>query len=192
MLHGLGSNGDDLIMLADLLGETFPDTAFHSPNAPHPFSEAAFGFEWFSRGGGIDREEGVKAVAPTVNGYVDELLAEYGLGAGRCVLLGFSQGTITSLYAAPRRDTQLAGVIGFSGLLVARPDMENEISSKPPTLLVHGSDDAVLPAAESERAAAVLEQAGFPVQLHVLPGIGHTIDQRGLNLASGFLKEVWG
>ncbi len=34
LLHGYGSNGDDLISLAPLIQPMLPDTAFVAPNAP--------------------------------------------------------------------------------------------------------------------------------------------------------------
>ena len=36
MLHGLGSNGQDLISLAPYLAQSLPDTVFVSPDAAYP------------------------------------------------------------------------------------------------------------------------------------------------------------
>ena len=63
MLHGLGSSGDDLIQLASFWGESLPNTIFYSPNAPQPFDQAPFGFQWFSRRDEETRKNGVKEVA---------------------------------------------------------------------------------------------------------------------------------
>jgi phospholipase/carboxylesterase len=47
LLHGYGSNGDDLISLAPFFAQALPDAEFLSPNAPFPCEIAPFGFQWF-------------------------------------------------------------------------------------------------------------------------------------------------
>ena len=45
----------------------------------------------------------------------------------------------------------------------------------PPTLIVHGEEDRVVPIEQSEELAAALEAAGVPVQFERVPGKGHGI-----------------
>lgn len=45
--------------------------------------------------------------------------------------------------------------------------------SLPPTLLLHGADDAVVPAAQSERYRDVLEDAGASVECEIVPDADH-------------------
>jgi phospholipase/carboxylesterase len=188
LLHGRGSNGDDLIGLADAISAHYPDTAFHAPNAPH--SVGGFGFQWFEVNGLESREPGLRETAPVVNGFIDELLEQYGLPASKCALMGFSQGTITSIHVAPRRADQLAGVVGFSGAMFSGGSLADEMQSKPPFILIHGDDDMVLDSRETELAAKRFEEVGVPVTMHILPGLPHSIDQRGMTLAVEFLDRV--
>ena len=44
MLHGVGSNGQDLISLAPLLSQKLPKTMFISPDAPFPCDMVPPGF----------------------------------------------------------------------------------------------------------------------------------------------------
>ncbi len=188
LLHGRGSNGDDLIGLADAIASHFPDTAFHSPNAPVALGGGAY--QWFVVDGYESREPGLQQAAPVVNEFIDGLLKEYDLPASKCALMGFSQGTITSMHVAPRRADQLAGVVGFSGAMFSGASLADEMQSKPPFILIHGDDDMVLDSKETEIAAKRLEELGVPVSMHILPGLPHSIDQRGLSLAVGFLERV--
>ena len=48
LLHGYGSNGQDLISLAPEWAGDMPDTLFISPDAPFPCEMGGFGFQWFS------------------------------------------------------------------------------------------------------------------------------------------------
>ena len=190
LLHGRGSSGDDLIGLADMFADGLPGTAFYSPDAPHPFAEGGFGYQWYSPRTNEDRISGLLSVAPTVNAYVDELIAEHGIEPTRVILLGFSQGAMVSLHTVPRREVGLAGVVAFSGAMATADTLKAEIANKTPMLLVHGAEDPVLPARGTETAAALLTELGVPTELYVLDGLGHSIDRRGIEAASAFMKRA--
>jgi phospholipase/carboxylesterase len=190
LLHGVGSNGADLIGLADVLAERFPDTVFHSPNAPNPYDGAHFGYQWYSRGTSEARIEGLRLVESAVNGFLEELLALYHLPATKCILVGFSQGSMVSLHVAPRRSTRLGGIVAFSGTIATADSLKNEIASKTPICLIHGDSDSVIPSERSESAAKLLTELGVPNEVHILRGLGHSIDRRGLDHATRFMQEV--
>lgn len=44
----------------------------------------------------------------------------------------------------------------------------------PPMLLIHGTEDKVVPADQSRQLAAALKTAGVPVTLEIIPGVGHS------------------
>lgn len=190
MLHGVGSDGDDLMGLAPLLAGGLPNTAFHAPNAPHDFEEGMTGYQWYSRRSLESRVSGVIAAAPILDRYIDETAEGYGLAPGRCALLGFSQGCIVALHAAPRRAEVVAGVVGLSGALITADSLPAEIASRPPVLLVHGEEDVVLPADGTRRAGEALTALGVPAETHVLPNLGHAVDRRVVDLALLFLQRV--
>ena len=48
LLHGLGSNGRDLISLAPFWAKDLPETVFISPDAPFVCDMAPMGYQWFS------------------------------------------------------------------------------------------------------------------------------------------------
>ncbi len=192
LLHGIGANGEDLIGLADVLAPRFPSTAFHSPDAPEPYAEAGFGYQWFPRAPREDRAARVRGAEQAVNAYIDNLLDEYGLVSERCILAGFSQGCMVALHTAPRRSRRLAGVVGMSGGLITGPTLEAEAQSRPPALLVHGGEDMVVDPAETAEAGRVFAALGFEVEAHILPGLGHGIDHRALELAARFMERVLG
>ena len=190
LLHGLGADGNDLIGLTMALGPRFPHMAFHSPHAPQPYVEAGFGRRWFPLEPPDGRAEGLREAGRVVETYVGELLDEYGLTPDRCVLIGFSQGCMTSLYTAPRMELQVAGVVGLSGSLLFPEWLPDEVRRKPPIVLVHGDQDTVLPSETTAKAGQTLAELGFPVETHLLPGLGHSIDVRGLEIAERFMQRV--
>ena len=192
LLHGYGSNGDDLIGLVPYWRGALPDTVFLSPNAPQPCPGAPGGRQWWSLTSFSPeaRAAGARQAAPILDAFIDSQLAAYGLTEDRLALVGFSQGTMVALHVGPRRERRLAGIVGYSGML-ADPDSPAEaLRSRPPVLLVHGDADPMVPVAALGQAQAVLEPLGFEVATHISRGLGHSIDEAGVRLGEQFLSRV--
>jgi phospholipase/carboxylesterase len=192
LLHGLGADGNDLIGLAPYWARLLPDAEYLSPNAPFPCDMAPYGYQWFSS---QDRSPdavlgGVRAAAPILDAFIDEALEQRGLGSGELALVGFSQGTMMSLFVGLRRAEPVAGIVGFSGRLLAPELLASELRSRPPTLLVHGTEDPLVPYSSLAAAETTLKAAGVPVETVTSVGIGHSIDDQGLRRGGQFLKKV--
>ena len=192
LLHGLGADGNDLIGLVPYWARLLPDAEFLSPNAPFPCDMAPYGYQWFSS---QDRSPeavlgGVRAAAPILDAFIDEALEERGLGSSDLALVGFSQGTMMSLFVGLRRAEPVAGIVGFSGRLLAPELLASEVRSRPPILLIHGTEDPVVPHSSLAAAENELKAAGVPVETVSSVGIGHSIDDQGLRRGGQFLKNV--
>lgn len=194
LLHGVGADGNDLIGLAPHFAQALPEAAFVAPNAPYPCDMAPSGHQWFSiqADNPDDRLAQIRATAEIINGFIDGELAQRGLTDDRLALVGFSQGTMMSLFVAPRRATPCAGVMGYSGRLESPALLAGETVSRPPVVLVHGDSDALLPVRLMAEAAAALTANGFDVETHVRPGLGHGIDEPGVGIGMAFLQKVLG
>lgn len=189
--HGLGADGQDLIGLADELADSLPDTTFISPDAPFPCDMAPYGRQWFSLQSRTeeDLEREVKIAAPILNAYIDAKLAEYKLTIDKLAIIGFSQGTMTSLYTILRREAPVAAIVGFSGAMVAAAKLPREVKSKPPVCLIHGNADNVVPFGAMAIAERSLKAADISVETHMRPNLGHGIDTEGLDIARNFLQK---
>ena len=176
-LHGLGANGDDLISLAPVLGQVFPTAQFLAPNAPEECDMAPMGLQWFSLQD-MSREQlqaGVDSVTPVLHRYLDDQIARFSVTPDRVAIVGFSQGTMLALHAMPK----------YSGLV-------DENIRKPPTLLIHGTEDPVVPAEMSKVSGEAMKMAGFDVEVAYSKGLGHSIDEAGLRLGIEFLQRAFG
>lgn len=192
LLHGYGSNGQDLIGLADFWDAGLPNTLFVSPDAFAP-CEMGFGFQWFSLQSWLPQHllGGAEAVATQLNAYIDDLLARYGLDESKLALVGFSQGTMMSLYVAPRRKKAVAGVLGYSGALLGGEGLANNAAAmKMPIHLIHGDIDPVVNITAYYHATETLKRAGYDVSGGVTRGLVHSIDQKGLEDGLAFLQKV--
>ena len=189
LLHGYGADGQDLIGLAPHLAAHLPDTAFFAPDGPQP-TVMGMGRQWFSdAGGSFNDRPGLDEAVGLLEHYLTTTVWEkYGITPAQTVLVGFSMGTMTALHVAPRLPVQIAGVVGLSGMLMFGEELATLTPKQMmPIQLVHGQADDVLPFHASEQAEALLEAAGYPVALHILPGLPHGIDERALGLTAKFL-----
>lgn len=191
-LHGVGADGNDLIGLAPSFQKTLPGALFLSPHAPFPFDLGPTGRQWFSIQDLSIRLDGVRRAAPILDAFIDDTLEAHGLGADRLALVGFSQGTMMSLHVGLRRAAPVAGILGYSGMLVEPERLAAEIRSRPPVMLIHGDADPVVPFSSLAGAVGALEANGLDVDSHVCPGLGHGIGADGLRLGMEFLGRVFG
>ncbi|MEM6619249.1 MAG: alpha/beta fold hydrolase [Pseudomonadota bacterium] len=195
-VHGYGADGNDLISLADPLAEHMPGTVFYAPDAPNRCQMNPMGFEWFPIPWLDNSTEeaamaGLASSATMLDTWLTDTLAAEGLTPDRLALVGFSQGTMMSLHVAPRRDTPIAAITGFSGRLLT-PERLGDVTSKPPVLLVHGDMDDMVPPKHMPEAAEALSKAGFEVYTHVSKGTGHGIAPDGLSLCLSFMLDKLG
>jgi phospholipase/carboxylesterase len=198
LLHGYGADGNDLIDIGEAWRQLLPDAAFVSPHAPEPCAEAPVGRQWFriDRSDPAGRWKGVTSVAPVVHHFLDAELQRHNLPPGALAIVGFSQGTMLGLHIGLRRPTPPLAIIGYSGRLTAPNQgdvaaMANEIISRPPVLLIHGDMDTVVPPDSLEASARGLKTLGIDAETHMSHGIGHGIDQDGLQRGGVFLARAF-
>jgi phospholipase/carboxylesterase len=193
LLHGVGADGNDLIGLAPLYQRVLPKAFFVSPNAPFRFDMAPVGYQWFSLQDfqPDTRLIGVQNAAPILDAFIDSQLRRWRLSEADLVLIGFSQGAMMALHVGLRRENPLAGIIAHSGMLVGEELLAEEIKSRPPILLTHGAGDEVLPVQALPLAEAALKNVGVDVVAHVMPELGHGIDENTIRLDLRFLVEAF-
>ena len=195
-LHGYGADGADLLGLSDPLAPHLPGTAFYAPDAPERCVNNPMGYQWFPIPwlDGSSEAEAKASMAKSVedvDAFLDAVLAREDLTPDRMVIVGFSQGTMMALHVLPRRAAPVAGIVGFSGRLLA-PELLTQVRVRPPVMLIHGDQDPMVPYADMGLSAKALTADGFSVQTHTMPQTGHGISPDGLRAALGFIQSVLG
>lgn len=192
LCHGIGTDGADLIPIAQMLRSVLPDTAFAAPHAPQRFSLAPEGRQWFEF---FDRsveeiEQGARAASRALAAFFAEECARYGLPAAAGVLGGFSQGAMMALYTGLRMADPPGAIAAFSGALPGTAATVGEIRARPVVLLVHGEQDEIVPAQRSREAEIILRRLGIPVHAIYRPELGHGIDDEGLGAFAAFCADL--
>lgn len=197
-LHGFGANGHDFIGLAAPLRAALgcPGLAVFCPHGPDPLPADAgaptSARQWFSDKGWTFRDKpGIDHSRHLLWDYVQAIHTTHHIPLTHIVIFGFSQGGMQALYSVPRWPHAVGGLIGHSTLAMWQEELDATTCQKPPTLLLHGYDDDVIPADQSLNAATGLQTLGFPVEHHILPGLNHGLNAQSLAHIVVFLQRIW-
>ena len=193
LCHGYGANGQDLIGLAEPWRDFLPDAAFVAPDAPEGVPGFAGGFQWWGIGSFSEkeREKGVASAAPSLDAFIDTWLTDTELDESQLALVGFSQGTMMALHVGLQRAKPVACIVGFSGTVAAPNLLAESIKSRPPTLLIHGDSDEMIPPTALDEAANFLRDQKIEVKTHMSQGVGHGIGPDGVRLGAKFLVNAF-
>ena len=89
----------------------------------------------------------------------------------RIGLFGYSLGAFQALERA-HKDSRVKAVVAAAGGLDGRRSQLG-LSSMPPTLILHGDRDGIVPVRRAHQAAQVLEAIGAPYELEITNGTAH-------------------
>src|SRR5712691_12567796 len=95
LLHGVGSNEDDLFGLVPFLDQRFLIISARAPNTLGPESYGWFEVDFRPQGTVINAAQ-AEASRKLLISFINELVMTYGADAKQVYLMGFSQGTIMS------------------------------------------------------------------------------------------------
>jgi phospholipase/carboxylesterase len=162
ILHGYGSNEEDLFDLAQTMDEHF---TILSLRAPILLAEGSYC--WYTLGRDQNNTltynyEEVKAAKKQVMAFIRSVYNTMTLDSTQVFLLGFSQGAMMAYDLALSFPGKIKGVLALSGRLME----ESKPKSILPALLntcffiAHGSEDERIPITEAEKSAAYLKNKG--------------------------------
>ena len=191
LLHGIGADAFDLIPLAKYWALTLKKTKFYSLHAPYPCKLTSSGKQWFDL---EDRDQTrilkeIELVKPMIITFLKKKLKDYNLQYKDLILVGFSQGTMIVLNLALTIKEEVRGVLGYSGGVILTKSGKIEIISKPNICLVHGKNDEVVPKKMMETTKIILKDNNIDVDTHLIENLGHSIDQKGLEIGQNFLVK---
>lgn len=193
MLHGYGSNKNDLINLSPELSKFSPDTLFISPDAPFDFEgmQNSKAKQWFSL---LDRSKNtliseIKMAENHIVDFIFTLLSKYNLSENDLCLLGFSQGMMLSLYLIMQSLIKPKLVIGYSGRLFDNNWKCGDKEKKTKIMLIHGREDDIIPVEDMLSTADELKRYGFHTTYFISRYLAHGIDDQGVQLGGNFLKN---
>ena len=194
-LHGWGANAHDLIALSPILNGG--QALVLSPEGPVTFeiAQGVPGHGWFPlTEGGPPSPAEVDAAREALERFLTQAASRYPIDPRKLVLLGFSQGGVMAYELALREPSRFAGLIALSSWL---PEKAADVGAAPgleqlPVLVMHGTEDPLIPVARAREARERLNQLGviltyreFEMQHEIRPEalreLVRWLDEKALN-----------
>ena len=192
LLHGYGGDGADISSIAYTWKRFIDNTIFLCPDGHQSCKLNPNGFQWFDLS--IDDRDYVIAEAKKaekiLTQYIEQIKEKYNLDNSQIILSGFSQGCMMSINLALTCNQSFKSVIGFSGKIIDKNDLQKRIVSKTDVLLFHGDADEVVPPSNLLEAKDFLERNKIKVEVNMLKNCSHHIPVEALSLALRYIKKV--
>lgn len=194
-IHGFGASANDLLGLAPFLrgGEALMvcpqgPVGVGMPDRPG----VVIGWAWFSLAGGREPDASeVASAARELEAFVDEALERYPADRRKVLLLGFSQGGVMAYDLFLRRPERFAGLAALSSWLppeLAAAAPPGEAHKNLPVLVVHGSDDPMIPVARAQESRDALLRYGVSLSYREL-AMGHEISPDALRALVEWIEQ---
>jgi len=191
LCHGYGGDGKDISALAINWQRFLPDAIFLCPNAPEICSINPQGYQWFdlsSEKKEIIFEKSLVA-EEKLNIFLDQVLNNLQLETKNLALVGFSQGCMISIQTGIKRKEQINSLVGYSGKIINKEHLSDNINSKPKIFLMHGENDTIVSPTHLLEAKEYLKKQGINVKTKMFKNCEHRIPVEGSSLGLGFLKK---
>lgn len=191
LLHGWGANFQDLVGLAPYFN--LPNHQFVFPDAPFPHPYNPTGRMWygfpndfcFASTPGFNQNRELQTSRKQLTELLQSLHTSTGIPPSRTILGGFSQGGAMTLDVG--LDLPLAGLMVLSGYLHA--PLQPQQTSLPPVLMMHGTQDSVVPITSARQARDSLHHLGATLQYQEFE-MGHEIQPLVFAQIQTFVKEI--
>ena len=177
LLHGYGSNEEDLFSFANELPDNYYIVSVRAPYDMQFGSYAWYAINFDADENKFSDVEQAKTSRDLVANFIDDLVAKYPIDAENVTLIGFSQGCILSYAIAISYPEKIKRVVAMSGYL--NPEMlhqdylKNNLSNLK-VFTSHGIVDQVVPVEWGRKAKPFLDNLGINSVYKEYP-IGHGI-----------------
>jgi len=191
LLHGYGSDGKDISLLALNWKRYLKNTIFLCPNGHEKCQINPNGYQWFdlnSEDQDYINKQAIKS-EEKIKKFIKEIKNEYNLNNSNICLSGFSQGCMISLNVGLTLQESLSCIVGFSGKIIDKNDLSKRILSKTDILLIHGELDAVVAPSNLLEAKDFFIRNKLNIDTKIIKNCDHSIPVEASSCALSFIKE---
>lgn len=192
LLHGYGSNEEDLFSFASELPEEY-----YVVSARAPYDMMYGSHAWYAINFDADEKkfsdlDQARASRDLIVKFIDELTATYPIDPNKVTLIGFSQGCILS-YAVglsyPQKVQRIVGMSGYFNDEIAIDNYANNDFSNLKIFASHGNVDQVVPVEWARKAKPVLNNLGIDNVYKEYP-VGHGVAPQNFYDFKNWLNET--
>jgi len=191
MLHGFGSDENDLFAFANELPEKYTVISLKAPIKMEPYGNAWYNIYFDNSQGKFSDDVQAIASRDLVAKCVDEIVEKYEVDPNNITLLGFSQGTILSFAVALSYPEKIKNVIGLSGYVnkeILKEGYADNDFSKLKVYTSHGNVDQVIPVQWAQKTKPFLESLNIGCKYSEFP-VGHGVSPQNFFELKNWLEE---
>ena len=183
LLHGTGGNEEDLIPLGQQL---LPDAAILSPRGKVSEHGAPRFFRRLAEG--VFDHEDLLFRTHELADFIDQAANEYGFDRSKLVAVGYSNGANIAASLMLLHPDLLRAAVLFRAMVPFEPEETPDLSGVP-VFLAPGRRDTMIPPDNTERLAAILQEAGADLDLR-WKNTGHPLTYEEIEEAREWLSGV--
>ena len=191
LLHGYGGDGKDISLLTFNWKRFLKNTIFLCPNGHEICEINPSGYQWFDLS--RDDEEYIlnKSInaESVINKFIEEVKTKYNLLNKNIILSGFSQGCMMSINVGLSSKEKYNCIVGFSGKIINRDNLQTRIKKKTKTLLIHGDQDEIVSSTYLLEAKDFFDRKKINIDTKLIKNSGHNIPLEASSLALDFIKK---
>ena len=191
MLHGYGSDANDLFSFASELPEELFIISAQAPYPLPPYGNAWYAINFDSvQGKFSDDFQAIESRNKIVR-FIDEVVENYPVDPNNISLLGFRQGTILSYAVALSYPERVKNVVALSGYInteILEKDYRSKDFSKLSIYASHGTQDQVIPVSWARKNPEILKSLGIDHTYSEFP-VGHGVAPQNLMEVKAWLKK---
>ncbi len=191
LLHGYGGDGADISMLTLNWKRFLRNTIFLSPNGHQKCLVNPMGYQWFDLS--KDDEKYIlnesKDAEVILNRYISEVKEKYNISNSKIALCGFSQGCMMAINLGLTSHEKFNCIVGFSGKIINKNDLQLRIKNNSNVLLIHGDADEIVPVSNILEAKDFLIRNNIDVNTKIIKNCGHNIPAEASSLALNYIKK---
>ena len=193
LLHGYGGDGNDIAPVTINWKRFLPNTIFVCPDGPEKCLINPMGYQWFDLNSEDEEYITNKALEAEyiLRKFIEEIKSKFNLSNSNICISGFSQGCMMSINVGLSEKEKLAGILGFSGKIINKTELNNRIFTKPSTLLIHGDQDEIVPPVNLLEAKDFFERNKIDIITKMIKGCGHNIPVEASSVGLIFLKKIF-
>ncbi len=191
MLHGYGSNEEDLFSFATELPKELCIISVRAPYPMEPFGNAWYAINFDARQGKWSDDEQAILSREKIVTFIEEACLTYGLDDERITLLGFSQGTILSYAVALSYPEKIRNVVALSGYINENILVDGYADKNHKNLKIyasHGQVDQVIPPEWAQKVSPFLEKLGIEHIYEEFPA-GHGVAPQNFHSFNKWLAD---
>ena len=177
LLHGYGSNEEDLFSFASELPQDHYVISVRAPYDLQPYGHAWYAIHFDADENKFSDNVQAKQSVELISDFIDEVVKQYPIDTKNVNLIGFSQGAILSYATALTFPDKISKVVALSGYFnqeIMPEVIDKNAVSHLKFFVSHGSVDQVIPVEWARKAKPALENLGLEVVYHEYP-VGHGV-----------------